>query len=186
MRPRTICRPFCAQRRVFRERYAADSARCAAHSWDPDLTGTELIAFQNKSHGRSQQGRRSPASVETARKILDTELPDSEKTIADFARDNGLLDDEFRKFLRERPAGQLENDPELKRWMPTVKQRVEQLQKQAARVQKEKKVPYAEAAEILLLRKVADVRRGGAMAENYNKQPEADKVKEQVGQQLGK
>lgn len=27
---------------------------------------------------------------------------------------------------------------------------------------------------------------GGAMAENYNKQPEADKVKEQVGQQLGK
>ena len=27
---------------------------------------------------------------------------------------------------------------------------------------------------------------GGAMVENYNKQPEADKVKEQVGQQLGK
>ena len=99
MRPRTICRPFCAQRRVFRESYAADSARCAAHSWDPDLTGSELIAFQNKSHGRSQQGRRSPASVETARKILDTELPDSEKTIADFARDNGLLDDKFDKLM---------------------------------------------------------------------------------------
>ena len=73
----------------------------------------------------------------------------------------GELDDEFRKSLKDCPAGQLENDPELKRWMPTVKQRVEHLQKKAAEALKGKKVPYAEAAEILLLRQAAGVQRGG-------------------------
>ena len=63
------------------------------------------------------------------------------------------LDDEFRKSLKDCPAGQLENDLKLKRWLPTVKQRVEQLQKQAAMAMKdpETEFPYAAAAEIMLL-----------------------------------
>ena len=73
----------------------------------------------------------------------------------------GELDDLFRDYLTKRPAGELENDPNLKRWMPTVKQRVEFLQKEAAKTQKENKTPYKEAAEILLLRQAADVKRGG-------------------------
>ena len=73
----------------------------------------------------------------------------------------GELDDLFRAHLTSLPAGKLENDPALKRWMPTVKQRVEKLQKDAAKAIKEKKVPYAEAAEILLLRQAAGVQRGG-------------------------
>ena len=73
----------------------------------------------------------------------------------------GELDDLFRDYLTKRPAGELENDPDLKRWMPTVKQRVEFLQKEAAKTQKENKTPYKEAAEILLLRQAAEVKRGG-------------------------
>ena len=73
----------------------------------------------------------------------------------------GELDDMFRDYLTKRPAGELENDPKLKRWMPTVKQRVEFLQSEAAKVQKENKTPYKEAAEILLLRQAAEVKRGG-------------------------
>ena len=73
----------------------------------------------------------------------------------------GELDDMFRDYLTKRPAGELENDPDLKRWMPTVKQRVEYLQSEAAKVQKENKTPYKEAAEILLLRQAAEVKRGG-------------------------
>ena len=148
----------------------------------------------------------------------------------------GELDDFFRGYLTNRPAGELQNSRDLKRWMPTVKQRVEKLQKDAAKAIKEKKVPYAEAAEIVALRQMAEVQRGGrgleanipvvgekdgnvkdlskaskafaeskdfkdafnkedvkkyilsghggAMVENYKKQPEADKVKEQGGQQL--
>ena len=73
----------------------------------------------------------------------------------------GELDDLFRDYLTKRPAGELENDPNLKRWMPTVKQRVEFLQSEAAKAQKKKETPYKEAAEILLLRQAADVKRGG-------------------------
>jgi len=73
----------------------------------------------------------------------------------------GELDDMFRDYLTKRPAGELENDPKLKRWMPTVKKRVEFLQSEAAKVIKEKKVPYAEAAEIVTLRQMAEVQRGG-------------------------
>ena len=76
----------------------------------------------------------------------------------------GELDDEFRKSLKDCPAGQLENDLKLKRWLPTVKQRVEQLQKQAAKAMKTegKESEYtAAAAEIMLLRKAAGVQRGG-------------------------
>ena len=73
----------------------------------------------------------------------------------------GELDDMFRDYLTKRPAGELENDPKLKRWMPTVKQRVEFLQSEAAKVQKKNETPYKEAAEILLLRQAAEVKRGG-------------------------
>lgn len=73
----------------------------------------------------------------------------------------GELDDMFCDYLTKRPAGELENDPKLKRWMPTVKKRVEFLQSEAAKAQKENKTPYKEAAEILLLRQAAEVKRGG-------------------------
>ena len=76
----------------------------------------------------------------------------------------GELDDMFRDFLKKRPAGELQNNDEiLERWMPTVKERVEALQKDAAKRLKENKDANVsrEAFEILKLRTMAGVRRGG-------------------------
>ncbi|MBR1565589.1 MAG: hypothetical protein IJ649_02395, partial [Oscillospiraceae bacterium] len=73
----------------------------------------------------------------------------------------GELDDSFRSYLTNRPAGKLENDPDLKRWMPTIKQRVEKLQKDAAKAIKQQETPYVAAAEIVALRQMAEVQRGG-------------------------
>ena len=42
----------------------------------------------------------------------------------------GFIEDEFKKFLLKRPAGTLENSPELARFMPTAKERIEELKKQ--------------------------------------------------------
>ena len=147
----------------------------------------------------------------------------------------GELDDMFRAHLVSRPAGKLENDPNLKRWMPTVRQRIEWLQKDFA----QGGLPYKPAAEILMLRQAAGVQRGGkgldapipvqgerngkkvpslsasvesysdnddfraainkpdvqkqivaghggAMVENYEKQPEAKQVKQELEPGLGK
>ena len=92
-----------------------------------------------------------------------------EKAEAIFAKKHshgGELDDLFRDYLAMRPAGKMPNDPELKRWMPTVGQRVEQLQKQASKALKSGKEVYKEAAEIMLLRDAAHVQRGGAGLKN--------------------
>ena len=73
----------------------------------------------------------------------------------------GELDDLFRDYLTNRPAGKLENDPELKRWMPTVKQRIEALQRQAQKSLKAGKEVYREAVEIITLRTMVGAKRGG-------------------------
>ena len=74
----------------------------------------------------------------------------------------GELDDLFRSYLAKLPAGKLPNhDPMLKRWMPTVKQRVEGLQAWAADRQKKHEDVYKEGAEIMALRRAAGVQRGG-------------------------
>ena len=74
----------------------------------------------------------------------------------------GELDDLFRDHLTMRPAGKMPNDdPTIARWMPTVKQRVEYLQKKAAEALKNNKDVYKEASEITLLRRAAGVQRGG-------------------------
>ena len=73
----------------------------------------------------------------------------------------GELDDMFREHLRTLPAGKLDNDPDLKRWMPTVKQRIEALQGQAQKSLKAGKEVYREAVEIITLRVMVGAKRGG-------------------------
>lgn len=73
----------------------------------------------------------------------------------------GELDDMFRSYLRTLPAGELRNDAELKRWMPTVKERVESLQEQAQKSLKAGREVYREATEIMLLRTMVGAKRGG-------------------------
>ena len=90
----------------------------------------------------------------------------------------GELDDLFRDFMKKRQAGKLQNnDKALERWMPTVKDRVEALQKAAAKKMKENKDVSLEAFEISKLRAMADVQRGGKGLEK--KVPFADRDPEQ-------
>ena len=65
----------------------------------------------------------------------------------------GGLDKMFTAYLKTRPAGQLQNSPDLKRYMPTVKSRIEFLQNKAAEsYNKNRKTPVPEIAEIVALR----------------------------------
>lgn len=75
----------------------------------------------------------------------------------------GKLDDMFTKYMCSLPAGEMRNDPILERWMPTVKDRIEVLQKQAGSAIKKNddETVQKAAVEIMLLRSMAQVRRGG-------------------------
>ena len=71
----------------------------------------------------------------------------------------GGLDKMFTAYLKTRPAGELKNDPEIERFMPTVKSRIEFLQTQSAEhYRKDQTAPVAEIAEIMTLREVSNLR----------------------------
>ena len=67
----------------------------------------------------------------------------------------GKLEKQFKEFLLKQPAGMLPNKPIFARYMPTVKSRIEFLQKQAANGADS----AATMAEIISLRKIAHVNR---------------------------
>ena len=78
------------------------------------------------------------------------------------------LDDMFKDYLLKLPAGKLPNNAAvLDRWLPTVKDRVEWLQKDAKAAMKDTAHPerqadvYKAGLEIVLLRTTAGVERGG-------------------------
>ena len=64
----------------------------------------------------------------------------------------GDLEKSFKDHLKKLPAGELRNDPVLRRYMPTAKERIEELQKQAATVGKERELlrtKYNELVDVL-------------------------------------
>ncbi len=71
----------------------------------------------------------------------------------------GGVDTLMHDYLTNLPAGQLSNDPALKRFMPTVKERIEALQTQAKASLKKHETPYAQAAEIVILRNMVKAER---------------------------
>ncbi|MCR5336994.1 MAG: hypothetical protein K6E75_00410 [Lachnospiraceae bacterium] len=72
----------------------------------------------------------------------------------------GGVDDMFKDYLKNLPAGQLKNDdPSIARFMPTVQERIEALQKQAKACRKKGEMPYAQAAEIVVLRNMIKAER---------------------------
>ena len=97
------------------------------------------------------------------RDFLSTLVSDPKKvsTALSVARSGhgGGLDKMFTAYLKTRPAGELHNDPAIKRFMPTVKERIESLQSQAgAAYAKDKTAPVAEMAEIAILRQMTTIK----------------------------
>ncbi|MBR4581872.1 MAG: hypothetical protein IKO32_11630 [Lachnospiraceae bacterium] len=71
----------------------------------------------------------------------------------------GKLDDLFKTWLCNRPAGELDNSKLLERYMPTNLERIEALQKKAEAKMKKHEVPDKEMAEIILLRTSSKIER---------------------------
>ena len=74
----------------------------------------------------------------------------------------GKVDDMFKEFLANQPAGQMNNDERIKRYMPSALQRIDALKKQAreAMAGNRSDVVRTAAAEILLLRNAVQSERG--------------------------
>ena len=71
----------------------------------------------------------------------------------------GGIDDLFKDYLKNLPAGNLHNDQALARYMPTVQERIEALQTQAKKLKSTGFTPDAQAAEIVILRNMIKAER---------------------------
>ena len=78
----------------------------------------------------------------------------------------GDLEQDFRQHLLKAPPGKLENDPALRRYMPTARERIEELQRQVKEARKAKlpenelkELQAAAAAEIIAIRNACQVER---------------------------
>ena len=120
---------------------------------------------------------KKPLSEKQAEEIADA-LNDSEnfkdwlktlnkdKAKALLSGHGGDLEKDFRRHLLKAPPGKLENDPALRRYMPTAKERIEELQRQVKEARKAKlpenelnELQAAAAAEIIAIRNACQVER---------------------------
>ncbi len=120
---------------------------------------------------------KKPLSEKQAEEIADA-LNDSEnfkdwlktlnkdKAKALLSGHGGDLEKDFRRHLLKAPPGKLENDPALRRYMPTAKERIEELQRQVKEARKAKlpqeelnELQAAAAAEIIAIRNACRVER---------------------------
>ena len=72
----------------------------------------------------------------------------------------GGLDDMFKEFLLNKPAGELDNEELLGRYMPKALDRIEVLQNQAKELAKNGQTPEKQIAEILAIRDISNSIRG--------------------------
>ena len=77
----------------------------------------------------------------------------------------GGLDDMFKAYVKQLPAGQMSNATPLKRYLPTVLERIEILQKQA---KKKPALGAAAAAETIALRNIVRAQRDAKSRLNKN------------------
>lgn len=81
----------------------------------------------------------------------------------------GGLEKMFRKYLLTLPAGKLPHNPDLKRFLPTYKERIEELQDQAAKKVAKHGNPVKELSEIITLRNMAKAVRKERGAKSLDK-----------------
>lgn len=72
----------------------------------------------------------------------------------------GFIEDEFKQYLLKLPAGELENTPELARFMPTAEERIDELKRQVKNAPDDKDLQENAAAEIIAIRNACKVERG--------------------------
>jgi len=94
----------------------------------------------------------------------------------------GFIEDEFKKFLLRQPAGELEHKPELARFMPTAKERIEELQRQVKKAPDDRTLQAAAAAEIIAIRNACRVERktGYGLNNRIPTGPEGEGLEEEM------
>ena len=88
-----------------------------------------------------------------------TKLKNAEQKLYSARTHGGFIEDEFKKYLLKKKPGELENSPELARFMPTAKERIEELKRQVKKDPDDLELQSAAAAEIIAIRNACKVER---------------------------
>ncbi|MBR6093522.1 MAG: hypothetical protein IKP92_00675 [Lachnospiraceae bacterium] len=135
--------PYSADRaaaRILAARILVDSERGVLKSLKKPVKGTDIDDLSKRL-----------LENETFRNFLNSLQVEEKRNLLTHSGHGGVFEDKFKEYLLKLEAGKLHNDRILDRFMPKAYQRIEELQRQAA-----KKGPhdgiYREAAEVMLIR----------------------------------
>ncbi len=136
--------------RIMAARLLVDSGRNNLYSLKKSVTNFDLT-------NKTDELLKNPQYKAFINKVTGNEKLLAKATKAATTGHGGGLDDMFKTYLLKRPAGELNNDPALDRYMPKAIDRIEELQSQAKKHKNDN--PNAEAAEILCIRNMVKAER---------------------------
>ena len=136
-----------AAARILAARILVDSERGVLKSLKKPVMGSEIDDLSKKL-----------LENETFRNFMDSLDVDEKRDLLQQRGHGGALEDRFKGYILKLKAGKLHNDRILDRFMPKAYQRIEELQRQAAKRGENESI-YKEAAEVMLIRAMIGVGR---------------------------
>ena len=136
-----------AAARILAARILVDSERGVLKSLKKPVKGTDIDDLADKL-----------LENETFRKFLDSLGVEEKRSLLTHSGHGGVFEDKFKEYILKQKAGKLQNDRILDRFMPKAYQRIEELQKQAAKKGIGESIAE-EAAEVMLIRAMIGIGR---------------------------
>ncbi|MBO4888039.1 MAG: hypothetical protein J5589_06995 [Firmicutes bacterium] len=151
---------------IFAARILSDSKRGSKASLGETISRTELEAMRDKlMDNQDFQNFINDTYLETDDDGNYIKGKNAEHKLCTARTHGGFIEDEFKKYLLKKAPGELENSPELARFMPTAKERIEELKQQVKNAQKNEdeidknELQAKAAAEIIAIRNACKVER---------------------------
>ena len=133
--------------RILAARILVDSERGSLKSLKKPVSGTDIDQLSKKL-----------LENKTFQDFLGSLGEEEKRSLLSHRGHGGVFEDKFKKYLLKLEAGKLHNDRILDRFMPKAYQRIEELQRQAAKKGIGKDISK-EAAEVILIRAMIGIGR---------------------------
>ena len=144
---------------IFAARILSDSVRGQRNTLGTDFLRSDLDALSGKLTDNFHFRRFIDVTYLGGEDEGNRKLKDTAHKLYSIRTHGGFIEDEFKKYLLKLPAGELDNAPELARFMPTAGERIEELKRQVKEAPGDLLLQEKAAAEIIAIRNACQVER---------------------------
>ena len=152
-------RPYKQFATIFAARILANSQRGSKLALFEEISGAEVYEVAERLQQNPDFRNFISESYLQDRANNYAKLRDAEDKLCNARTHGGFIEDKFKKYLLKKKPGELENSPELARFMPTAKERIEELKRQVKNNPDDRELQKKAAAEIIAIRNACKVER---------------------------